>query len=120
MLTLDITPIIRARGIEKPFTYLVKAGFTRHAATNILNSKTSTFRLDHIEKICLTLNCEPNDILIWKPDPNVHYSENNSLNTLLQKEITETWKEAASKRTYKQLKETATNLNKQEAKDSAH
>jgi len=50
----------------------------------------------------------------------VHYSENNSLNTLLQKEITETWKEAASKLTYKQLKETATNLNKQEAKDSAH
>jgi DNA-binding Xre family transcriptional regulator len=114
MLILDITPIIKARGIEKPYTYLVKAGFTRHASTSILNSKTSVFRLDHIEKICLILNCEPNDILVWKPDPNVKYAENNSLNILLQKETNETWKETASKLTYKQLKETTSNLNKKE------
>jgi DNA-binding Xre family transcriptional regulator len=114
MLILDILPIINARGIEKPFSYLVKAGFTRHASTSILNSKTSIFRLDHIEKICLTLNCEPNDILVWKPDENIKYSENNSLNILIKKENKETWKETSSKMTYKQLKESNFNQKKNE------
>ncbi len=25
-------------------------------------------RLDHIEKLCITLNCTPNDVFEWLPD----------------------------------------------------
>jgi DNA-binding Xre family transcriptional regulator len=70
MLTLHLTPIFRARGIERPYTFLVKAGFTPHSANTLLNSKSKTFRLDHIEKLCIILKCEPNDLLSWYPNNN--------------------------------------------------
>lgn len=68
MLTLNLTPIFRNRGIERPYAFLVKAGFTPHTANVLLNSKTRVFRLNHIEKLCLMLNCEPNDLLVWHPN----------------------------------------------------
>ena len=40
MLSLNLTPIFNARGITKPYTFLVKAGFTPHSANGIINSKT--------------------------------------------------------------------------------
>lgn len=51
MLSLNLNQIFKARGIERPYTFLVKAGFTPHSANALLNSKTKTFRLDHIENI---------------------------------------------------------------------
>ncbi|MBK8625041.1 MAG: helix-turn-helix transcriptional regulator [Saprospiraceae bacterium] len=82
MLYLHLAPIFAARGIKKPYSFLVKAGFTHHAATSILHSNTRSFRLDHIEDLCRILVCEPNDLLAWKPDLNVHYAAQNPLEKL--------------------------------------
>ena len=71
MLSINIRPVMKLRGIEKPFTYLVTSGFNNHTAHNLLNSKTRSLRLDHIEIICLLLKCTPNDILSWKPGKNI-------------------------------------------------
>ncbi len=68
MLSLNLKPIFKARGIDRPFTFLVKAGLTSHAANTVLNSTTKSFRLDHIEVLCRTLVCEPNDLLLSTPD----------------------------------------------------
>jgi DNA-binding Xre family transcriptional regulator len=68
MLSLNLIPIFKARAIEKPYSFLVKAGLSPHSATNILNNKTHVFRLDHIELLCRVLVCEPNDLLVWNPD----------------------------------------------------
>lgn len=76
MLILNLNPIFKIRGIEKPFTYLVKNGFSRHAANLLINGKNRVYRLDHIEKLCEILVCEPNDLLTWLPESEQHYPEN--------------------------------------------
>lgn len=114
MLTLNLTPIFKARGIEKPYTFLVKSGFTSHSANQIINSKTRVFRLDHIELLCEVLNCEPNDLLLWKPEKDKVYSENNPLKKLQSDEATENIIETLSKLTYKELIEKSKDLNNKE------
>ncbi|PWA07329.1 helix-turn-helix domain-containing protein [Flavobacterium psychrotolerans] len=103
MLTLHLTPIFKARRIEKPYTFLVKAGLSPHSATSIINNKGRIFRLDHIELLCDALNCEPNDLLLWIPDSNKNYPENYPLKNLKQPESAEDWQDALSKMTYKEL-----------------
>ena len=82
MFILNLTSIFKVRGIERPYTFLVKAGLSPHTATSILSSSTRVFRLDHIELICEKLNCTPNDLLMWKPDKNKNIGENHSLTKL--------------------------------------
>ncbi|HRQ29972.1 MAG TPA: helix-turn-helix domain-containing protein [Saprospiraceae bacterium] len=68
MLSLNLAPIFRMRGIEKPYSFLVKARRSQHSATKILNDMTQIFRLDHVGLLCDLFVCEPNDLLAWKPD----------------------------------------------------
>jgi len=86
MLSLNLLPIFKARGIERPYSFLVKAGLTPHTANVLLNSKTKVFRLDHIEKLCLTLKCEPNDLLAWNPNKNEIIDEGHPLTKLKHSE----------------------------------
>ncbi len=67
MLQFNFKKIFVARGIEKPFTYLVKKGFSTRAATTISNSEMRSMRLDMLEKVLITLNCTPNDVIEWYP-----------------------------------------------------
>lgn len=82
MLTYNLDPIFTARGIEKPFSFLVKNGFTPHSAHNIINSNNHILRLDHVELLCELLFCEPNDLLLWTPSKNKIIQENHPLNKL--------------------------------------
>lgn len=86
MLTLNLTPIFTLRGIEKPFSFLVKNGFSRHAANLLINANTRTYRLDHVERLCELLVCEPNDLLLWTPDRDKKYPENLPLSKLIVKQ----------------------------------
>ena len=105
MLSLNLTPIFKLRGIEKPYTFLVKAGLSPYSATSILNNKTRIFRLDHVELLCSILVCEPNDLLEWTPDKGEKYSENNPLFKLKQQPPEATWHETLSTMSFKELKE---------------
>ena len=82
MLTLSIKSIFKARGIDKPYSFLVKAGFSNHTATYILNHHVKEVQLRHLEILCRELHCTPNDILIWRPDSNNVVSGDHPLNTL--------------------------------------
>lgn len=114
MLTLNLTPIFKARGILKPYTFLVKAGLSPHSANSIINSKTRVFRLDHIELFCNIFTCEPNDLLVWIPDKGQQYAENNPLLKLKQDDINQNLQETLASMPFKQLKEiTKSILNKQ-------
>ena len=83
MLYLNLKPIFSARGIEKPSQFLVKNGFNSVAAHKLLNSKTRAMKLDHIEKLCEILLCEPNDLFQWIPDSEKINLPNNPLNKLM-------------------------------------
>ncbi len=107
MLTLNLAPIFKARGIDKPYTFLVKAGISAHGAHTILNSKTRTFRLDHIELLCRTLVCEPSDLVLFTPDKDQPLSPDHPLNNLTQAEPAKDMQETLANMPFKQLKEIA-------------
>ena len=105
MLSLEIRPVIKARGIEKPYTFLVKAGLSSHSATKILNNKTKVFRLKHIELLCKVLVCEPNDLLKWTPNKDEIYADNLPLIKLKRTEKLSDWKKTLDKMPFQELKE---------------
>ena len=105
MLHLNLKPIFEARGIERPYTYLVKAGISRATAHNILSSKTRVFRFDHIELLCSVLICEPNDLLSYTPDSQMTLPESHPLNNLRKEEAYQSSiKDSLANIPYKELK----------------
>ena len=105
MLSLNLSPIFKARGITKPYSFLVKAGFTNFTASNILNSNTRVFRLDHIEMLCNVLVCEPNDLLLFTPDKSKQYAPNNPLLNLTHDDSNSNWPGTLASMPFKELKE---------------
>ena len=113
MLTFDLRPVFKQRAIEKPYTFLVKAGISPQSASKILNSQTRVFRLDHVEIICSKLNCTPNDLTSWTPNNEVNLPETHSLNKLKRDEKSFQLQDTLKTMSLEQLNEIATFINKQ-------
>ncbi|MFD0939827.1 helix-turn-helix domain-containing protein [Pedobacter boryungensis] len=105
MLSLNVGPVLKARGIERPYTYLVKAGISRHSATDLIQGKPRVLRLDHIELLCKLLICEPNDLLVWSPDKDQIYPENHPLFNLKRAQVQSNVQELLASMPFKQIKE---------------
>ena len=103
MLTLNLTPIFKARSIQRPYSFLVKAGISHKTANTIINGTTRTFRLDHIELLCNLLICEPNDLLLWVPDKTKAYPPDHPLNKLKADPVDDTWLAAMPFKTLKEI-----------------
>ena len=67
MLIFNLKRIFAARGIEKPFTYMVRRGFSDNFATSIINGRKLQLNLREVERLCELLKCTPNDLLEWTP-----------------------------------------------------
>ncbi len=114
MLNLDLQHIFKARGIDKPYTFLVKAGFTPHTATSICSNSTRVFKLDHIELLCKALVCEPNDLLSFTADKGEVLQSDHPLLKLQHTEIEQNWRQTLATIPYKQLKELSKTIAKSE------
>jgi len=86
MIIYRFDRIFKARGIDKPFALLQKAGFSANFSSKIKNSRVSRLSLKQIERLCLLLKCTPNDLMAWIPDKDEHYSDNHPLNELRMSE----------------------------------
>lgn len=82
MLHYHFDRIFKARGIEKPFTFLVSAGISRQFASKIYNNKVKRLNFDVMERLCVLLNCTPNDFMEWIPDKNTNVPEDHALRML--------------------------------------
>jgi DNA-binding Xre family transcriptional regulator len=67
MLKLNIQRILAGRAIERPFTYLVKQGFSKNFAFRLNAGKMRQVKLSDIEKLCVMFHCTPNELLEWIP-----------------------------------------------------
>jgi DNA-binding Xre family transcriptional regulator len=65
MLKLNLKPILAARGISKPLSFLVEAGLSYRTAHILLKYGVSAIKLSHLEKLCSALHCTPNDLMEW-------------------------------------------------------
>ncbi len=82
MLIYNFKRIFKARGIDRPFTYLRQAGFSDSFATRIKNNRTGQMRLKTLERLCLLLECTPNDLIDWTPDSQTSVSNTHPMNNL--------------------------------------
>lgn len=105
MLVLQVAPILKERGIEKPYNFLVKNGFSHHTAINLVKGEGRYFRLDHIERLCRILVCHPSDLLLWTPSSTHALAATHPLRSLEKKDIPVNWKEKLAGMPLDELKE---------------
>lgn len=81
--------IMKMRGIDKMFNFLHKNGFIRNTANYIVNETVSSIKIEHIGRLCLILNCTPNDLFEWQKDEQNVLPENHALNALVKESLPE-------------------------------
>ncbi len=86
MLLLNIQRILKARGIDQVYTFLVKSGFVPFTAHKYKNSKVEHIRLDHIERLCILLNCTPNELFEWIPNDLLDDKPNHPLQKIRRRD----------------------------------
>lgn len=86
MLIFNPRMIFARRGIEKPSGMLVRNGLAPSTATRFLQAQTSLIKIEYIEKVCVMMNCTPNDLFEWKPDAKTVLAENHPLKALKRTE----------------------------------
>ena len=68
MLTLCVEKLLRSKGIEKPYAWLRKKGFSHNTTNKLLSQKHLRVPLNQIETICREAWCTPSDLMEWIPD----------------------------------------------------
>ena len=63
MLQFKVKEVMLAAGITNPYSWLVKyPKFSQRKANGLLNQTAKTITLKDISKLCMLLNCTPNDL----------------------------------------------------------
>lgn len=93
MLYLNLKPVLEARQIQKPYSFLVKIGIAPHTAHKILNNDSHVMRLDNLNLICKALYCQPNDLLVFKQDANSPVNETHPLTQLIPSVEDNNWQQ---------------------------
>ena len=86
MLKYNIKALCTARGITKPVGHLIKAGINPNMASQLINNKLTAIKPAVLEKLCIHLNCTPNDLMEWIPEENTQ-TENHPLKPLMRKQL---------------------------------
>lgn len=110
MLTLNLNAIFKARGITYPNSFLVKNGISRNVATSLISGRTRNIKLDHIEKLCRALNCEPSDLFRFESRPDDFIPKDHPLLNLQNNEEPHDLRASLSNLPYKQLLEFTKNI----------
>lgn len=93
MLKFNVKKMFALRGIDKMTGFLVKLGMTYPTASKFLKSKSQFVKIKDIEKLCVALNCTPNDLFEWKADGETILPDGHSLNALSKSEKTKNLQE---------------------------
>jgi len=88
MLKFNFPRVFKARGIDRPFTFLVKHGYSTNMATRMVNDRTRQLNVKDVERLCLMLKCTPNDFFDWIPGKNDIDIEHHPLNALRRNDET--------------------------------
>ena len=82
MLIYNFSRLLKARGIDRPFSYLVKAGYSGNLATRIAHNQVEQLTLANIEKLCVLFHCTPNDLFQWFPSGDDKTNDKHPLDPL--------------------------------------
>ena len=87
MLIFNMKRVLALRGIERPFTFMVKNGFPTSSASLMLNYRQQNIRLGTLERLCRALSCTPNDLFEWRDDKDSTLAENHPLRSLKREAV---------------------------------
>lgn len=87
MFILNVKRIMSLRGVEKPYKFLLNLGFTPATANILLSSTAQRVTLEYLERLCLALNCTPNDLIEWQANNTQTVAETHSINSLKKKNL---------------------------------
>lgn len=79
MLNYNFDRVFKARGIDRPFRYLKKLGFTDNMAVKINRNRVVRIHVKDMELLCLSLRCTPNDFMAWEPENGEQVADNHPL-----------------------------------------
>jgi len=68
MIQINLRKVAKARNIDNLYNYLIRIGFTPKIATYWATGKPKRIDLEHLERVCKNMKCEPYDIMEWTPD----------------------------------------------------
>lgn len=86
MLKLNLKKILLAKGISDPGKLLKSSGFSKNQAYYLLNYSHSNIKLSNLEKLCIALNCTPNDLIEYTPDKSSKIPDSHPINSLKPKD----------------------------------
>jgi DNA-binding Xre family transcriptional regulator len=81
MLQLQLSNVIKQRGIQDPIKFLVQSGFSYHMAHRLINNTSDSVAYYNLEKLCIILNCTLNDLFFYTND-NADVANDHPLNKL--------------------------------------
>lgn len=61
-IVLNLEPILAARNIKTSYSYLTSLGINGKTAQKMLNGSSVQISYDQLTKLCVNLNCTPNDL----------------------------------------------------------
>jgi hypothetical protein len=82
VLILNVERLLRLRGIDQPYKFLVGHGFVPQTATNMIKKRSVQVHPAKLERLCRILNCTPNDLFEWQDDGKTPVAETHALHTL--------------------------------------
>jgi DNA-binding Xre family transcriptional regulator len=86
MLAYNFPRIFKARGIDKPFAYLVSVGFSDSFASKVKRNNVKRLNPRELEKLCIILKCTPNDLLEWTEDDQFEVESSHPIRKLKKPE----------------------------------
>lgn len=78
-IILNLKPLLTARNIQFPLTYLVKIGINSKSASKILHGEAVQVNFKQLTALCINLNCTPNDLFSLR---SIKLPENHQLKAL--------------------------------------
>ena len=70
---------MRLRGVDDHYKMLLEIGFAPATVRRFLRNEHWRMDFENIEKLCLALNCTPNDLFEWRPKENLPHIEDKAL-----------------------------------------
>jgi len=86
MLIFNPKRILAMRGVDRMFNFLCKIGFIQTTAYNLSRGKVRSIKIEHIQRLCIALNCTPNDLFEWTPGAESDLPAEHPLNSLVRED----------------------------------
>ena len=82
MIRFNFTRVFVARGIERPYSFLRKAGISGSFSSRISKNEVARMNVSNLERLCMILHCTPNDLLEWTPEKDFDPTKKHPLDAI--------------------------------------